>query len=216
MGLTPFKPAFSRKQSSLYMWPTTQVKKLVYAEAISLDPSAAGAIAAYVFRVNQMYDPNVSGTGHQPQGYDTLAAAYGRYNVLSAKIFIDAGPNTAPTTTYVTGIAVRDYNSTSTLFGAGGYYTHIIEHGSTNWKHYANDLSQKVKLSYACNPMKFNNSSMTQNEVAFGNNFPTDPVYFYWWMQNAGGGSQDLPAFYGTVRIEYLVRVMDPIEQADN
>jgi len=42
----------------------------------------------YAFRLNSMYDPNFSGTGHQPQGYDQMASVYGRYTVYKVRLSI--------------------------------------------------------------------------------------------------------------------------------
>jgi len=35
----------------------------------------------YQFRLNSLFDPNLTGTGHQPKGFDQLAAFYNRYRV---------------------------------------------------------------------------------------------------------------------------------------
>jgi hypothetical protein len=36
--------------------------------------------------LNNIYDPNATGTGHQPMFHDELAAVYGRYRVVSALV----------------------------------------------------------------------------------------------------------------------------------
>lgn len=38
-----------------------------------------------IMRLNSIFDPDLTGTGHQPYGYDQLAALYNRYRVLSCK-----------------------------------------------------------------------------------------------------------------------------------
>lgn len=45
---------------------------------------AAGAANRVIYNLNSIYDPNRSGAGHQPYGYDQLAALYARYRVLKA------------------------------------------------------------------------------------------------------------------------------------
>jgi len=37
----------------------------------------------YQFRLNSLFDPNLTGTGHQPKGFDQLAAFYNRYRVYA-------------------------------------------------------------------------------------------------------------------------------------
>ncbi len=39
----------------------------------------------YIFQLNNTFDPNQTGTGHQPRGRDELAAIYNEYTVLRAK-----------------------------------------------------------------------------------------------------------------------------------
>lgn len=62
---------------------------LKYVDTLTLNPGTAGVSDTYVFQLNSLYDPNVSGTGHQPKGFDTYcgaqggAALYKRYRVRS-------------------------------------------------------------------------------------------------------------------------------------
>lgn len=46
-------------------------------------PSVAGA---YVFSANGLFDPNITGAGHQPLGFDQMMLAYNHYTVHSATI----------------------------------------------------------------------------------------------------------------------------------
>lgn len=40
--------------------------------------------------LNSLFDPNRTGVGHQPYGYDQLSALYNRYRVISCKYVINA------------------------------------------------------------------------------------------------------------------------------
>lgn len=68
--------------SSLRPIPARFITKHKYAEAVTV--SAAG-IAGYKWNLNSLFDPNRSGIGHQPYGYDQLAGLYNRYRVISCK-----------------------------------------------------------------------------------------------------------------------------------
>lgn len=46
--------------------------------------SAVPSWSDNVWNVNSLYDPDSSGTGHQPRFFDQLAAIYGRYRVVRA------------------------------------------------------------------------------------------------------------------------------------
>lgn len=69
--------------------------------------SIAGALAVYSYSCNGMYDPNITGTGHQPLYFDQLAAIYNHYTVTGAKISITACvPNSGVAA--VIGVYVND------------------------------------------------------------------------------------------------------------
>lgn len=55
---------------------TKQNCVLRYHETFQLNPGVAGSPSAYVFRANSCFDPNFTGTGHQPRGYDQIIAMY--------------------------------------------------------------------------------------------------------------------------------------------
>jgi hypothetical protein len=70
--------------------PDSKVCRLRYCEFVKLDADAAGSAVAvqHTFNANSVYDPNQSGTGHQPMGYDEMAAQYNHYVVLGSKITV--------------------------------------------------------------------------------------------------------------------------------
>jgi hypothetical protein len=58
--------------------PPKFICKMKYSETVFTD--AAGQ---YVFNLNSIHDPNRTGFGHQPYGFDNLALLYNRYRVIS-------------------------------------------------------------------------------------------------------------------------------------
>lgn len=42
--------------------------------------------SAQVFRINSLFDPNLTGTGHQPLWFDQLSIPYGKYLVVAARV----------------------------------------------------------------------------------------------------------------------------------
>lgn len=53
--------------------------------------------SAQVFAMNSAYDPDFSGTGHQPSFYDKIAAVYGRYYVRAFKLEFEISQGQAAT-----------------------------------------------------------------------------------------------------------------------
>jgi hypothetical protein len=47
--------------------------------------TASPTPAAQVYRLNSLFDPNLTGTGHQPNYFDQLTAVYGQYCVTAAR-----------------------------------------------------------------------------------------------------------------------------------
>jgi hypothetical protein len=58
--------------------PMRRVVTLAYGGTHELD-GGANAYAGNVYRMNSMYDPDATGAGHQPRGFDQLVAAAGPY-----------------------------------------------------------------------------------------------------------------------------------------
>lgn len=87
------KRAFKRK---LAVVPRTRVKigqgfpkqlttMLKYSDTFNMT-STSGATATYYLSCNGIFDPNITGTGHQPLYYDQLMAIYDQWVVIGSKI----------------------------------------------------------------------------------------------------------------------------------
>lgn len=63
--------------------PDRLLVKLKYAELIRMTGLTA---QSFVFRGNSCFDPNQSGVGAQPNGFDEWSALYTRYRVFASKI----------------------------------------------------------------------------------------------------------------------------------
>lgn len=59
-----------------------------YVDTVTLDPSSTLTLAYHTFFANSMYDPDYSGTGHQPKMYDELGVYYRKSTVIGAKITV--------------------------------------------------------------------------------------------------------------------------------
>lgn len=81
---------------------------LRYSEGVTITtPAVQNALATHVFSANGCYDPNVTGIGSQPRGFDQLMQLYDHYTVKSAKINVRFMNQAGSGRPYV-GIAVRD------------------------------------------------------------------------------------------------------------
>jgi len=78
--------------------------KLLYNEGPQITSTGAAA-NAYVFSANGLFDPNITGTGHQPMGFDQLMLLYEHYTVQNCRITVSFVNESATETGYV-GIAI--------------------------------------------------------------------------------------------------------------
>lgn len=82
----PMYRAPTRVNVGKQAWPPQLVNTVRYVEAISITLTLGVGNAR--FTANGLYDPNQSGTGHQPMYFDQLMAVYDHYTVLKSKIKI--------------------------------------------------------------------------------------------------------------------------------
>jgi len=78
------------------LFPPRFRKVLSYAEHSLSVTSTAGIVGNYFFTANGCFDPNVTGTGHQPMGFDQMMSMYEQYTVVASRItvhFTNLAPN---------------------------------------------------------------------------------------------------------------------------
>lgn len=79
---------------ALNAFPTTMTTRHRYVETVLVPVGASSYLASsYAFRPNSMFDPNSTGTGHQPNNRDNMALVYEQYTVLSSKISVAFPPS---------------------------------------------------------------------------------------------------------------------------
>lgn len=68
------------------------IVRLKYSDTIDFSPVSLATVL-YTFRMNSIFDPDQSGTGHQPYGRDQLAALFNRYRVYAFTWIISIAPS---------------------------------------------------------------------------------------------------------------------------
>lgn len=88
--------ALTTVNRSLQPFPNRYICKMKYSTNVTTD----AVTGQYVFNLNSLYDPDRTGIGHQPYGYDNLALLYNRYRVISCgwRIVQPAGGFQGPAT----------------------------------------------------------------------------------------------------------------------
>lgn len=75
--------------------------------------SSAGASAFQKYAANGLYDPDISGGGHQPYYFDQLSAIYNHWTVTSSTITVTCVPATSGTTSMLVTLAENDDSTAS-------------------------------------------------------------------------------------------------------
>lgn len=177
------------------------ITKLKYTQNLLTGNITSGNSSATQFRMNSIFDPWVSGGGHQPYGHDSLALLYEKYRVFNFSWFISVGG-----TTDRCHVTVVPINSTTipTQQLAGEM-----------------PLAQTQVLSYnGGRPIEFYGSLYLPNfsglspteykankdyEAAFGAD-PVENMYLNWVLYNQSGATI---ATHFTVVLEYTVECHD-------
>lgn len=107
---------------SLNLFGLRTQKSLRYQESVLLTGSTLNLANAYVFSANGLFDPNVTGTGHQPMGFDQMMVAYNHYTVIASRIIVVFTNNTAASARV--GVSISGTTTINTN------YNNLLENGN--------------------------------------------------------------------------------------
>nr|QTE03520.1 MAG: capsid protein [Motacilla cinerea CRESS-DNA-virus sp.] len=199
-------PGLSRR---VWGFPNSIITKLRYCDIIS-HTSTLGAIGNNSFAANGIFDPDISGVGHQPMFRDVYAGVYDQYVVIGAKITATFSPKTA-SMVFVCGVTGDDDSS-----GSSNAITRMEQNNSQFKLTGTADGCSPVTIVSTFEPLeafgvdaKADGSSAT----AVGSN-PSELWVWQCWVATADGAST------GTVlvayEIEYTVKFSELQTQTQN
>jgi len=70
------------------VFPASITKKLRYSTTFAGSSMTGAITSTYVFRANDLFDPDFTSTGHQPMGFDQLMSWYNHFTVRSARMTV--------------------------------------------------------------------------------------------------------------------------------
>lgn len=91
--------------------PQRFITKMKYAETYS--PGNASGQSPWRVNLNSIFDPNRTGTGHQPYSHDTMATLYNRYRVISCSYVVTVYSSVGATLQVAALPANEEYAATS-------------------------------------------------------------------------------------------------------
>lgn len=200
--------------------PKTATVSLRYCTTKILAPTTAGLGVSTVFRCDSVYDPDYTGTGHQPVYRDVYTSMYNKYIVTGSKIWVKAipyrGSGTA-TSVYSLGLYRRDHGDTTTMnietMRENGVHTKTIRMGNNDMPNssvYMTDTFSLYKDVLAKDREKLLvDKGVSPSTAGAGQ----DWVLFVYTLSGsgtAGGGAADDNIIF-EVTIQYRVKFCDPI-----
>ncbi len=116
-------------------FPKTNKVTLKYCESVTFT-GAAGSLGTYFFNLNSCYDPNNSGTGHQPLGFDQWSTFYNRYVVEKVRFKLTPLVTSASINSifgwYITDDTTLTATTSPALIEQGRCNFEVVLYGPTN------------------------------------------------------------------------------------
>lgn len=179
---------------------------LRYAEQITLN-GGISTFGDFVFTANGLFDPSITGGGHQPYGFDQIMPMYDHYTVIYTKVHVTYN-NTDTSIPQICGIVIRDTSTgitdiEDTLEGASSKSIMTSPLGGSR---------DTVSLTYTLCPNKFLGISKPLSSENLRGGISSNPSEQCYIHVVAGGspGTGDAGAVYASVMIEYVAIFTEP------
>lgn len=193
----PFYRPFSVRVPRSNPIPPLLQNTIRYTEVVSRT-FASGVASAYAFSCNGLWDPNVTGTGHQPLYFDQLIALYNHYQVTKSRIKVTFVPSSSVTGPILCGLMVDDdATSMNTL------NTSIGERPGARQSMYQKDTHPSIVL-YTSWDSKTLVSNPEDNPNVQGSSGANPVEQSYFLLETADIGASN-GTMYMYVQIEYDV-----------
>lgn len=114
------------------------IVKLRFCLAVSINPASSGITGSHLFYVNNIYQPSVGQTTHQPLGMDQWAGFYSKYCVLGSRITVKP-INVSSTVPIMYGVLLRQ-----TTPGTAVDPMLLREQGDSSWA-YAGNINSRTQ-----------------------------------------------------------------------
>lgn len=195
--------AFAKGKNPL---PFKLVTKLAYNQQFLLS-GAAGATAVRVFDASTLYDPDYTGTGHQPLGFDQIMPMYDHYVVLGSKITCRFAPGTPSMVIGVSGNAVVTPKTDPSHYIEAGATSHMAVVYQANMPIINQTYSPKIHLGID-DPMAADKLQGTASSN------PTDNWFYHVFAAPFNSGES--VSCYVDVTIEYTAAFIEPVQLAQS
>lgn len=200
----------SRQSASRQVIPNRVYKKLRYVDTVILTPGVADTPVYHTFSCNGLYDPNITGIGHQPMGFDVLMPLYDHYVGTKAELTLTITSNDATTTGQsIVGVTIKD---SPTVSYSGN--SHAQEQQRTIIRHLdvmgSGKETQVIKMKVNPNTFLSRKSPLSDPELkGTVSANPTEQCYFIVWVSGVNTG-QIPSSVILEAQIDYTACFLEP------
>lgn len=152
--------------------------KIKYTERIPLT-QISGSLYNYVFRGNSIFDPDFTGTGHQPVGHDQLAGIYSLYKVYACSFKVRY-VSTVQTAGAVMELAICSTTNSTALSGADPELVSQQPNGQMRLVSGDGAAGQQIISGYMTTK-RILGKSLTEGGSSTGSTFGSNPTYQWYW-----------------------------------
>jgi len=179
------------------LFPAKVRKTLRYSTNVTL-ASTAGAVTTWVFAANGLFDPDVTGTGHQPMGFDQMMVQYNHFCVAAAKIkvvFKSVAATAKMTVCIRQDAAPTPITVIDRIVEMGGCVLDYLDFSATSGAQKTMWLSVDMAKSQGISPAALTADNTLRGDVA---NNPVELTYFHVSVWDAAASS-------GTVNCDVIL-----------
>jgi len=191
--------------------PQSRTVRLVYCTQLTLNGGAAGTAGVNAFSANGMYDPDITGTGHQPMGFDQMMTLYNHYTVIGSKIRMRSAPYASGSVAIPPIVGIHLADSPTAISSLQP--ENIMEIGSKTqqWGVQDNIGPKSQYIGKGFSAKRFFRKATIVGDATFQGDAsanPAEQAYFICWA--AGMGGNDATAITCLVEIEYIAIFTEP------
>jgi len=206
--------AFGDTLTSLPLLGTKfEVRRMLYYDSRFEMTQASGLLTVHYFRANDVYDPDSSGVGHQPIGFDQAMLFWEQFAVFSSKISVTFRSNTTDSMRVGVFLNPDQTNPTIQQLMENGYCKSAVVQGAASASSISGYHAVKT-VNLTCDNVRY--FQMKNKEAYFSNpNFignvassPVELVYFGVFAFNQVNANP-IDVFFD-VELSYDVRFQEP------
>lgn len=191
---------------NLPLFATRTKRTLQYFAAVGPLSTGASVVGAYVFSANGLFDPDISGTGGQPMGFDQMMSFYNHYTVVRSRARVVI-TNSSTVATLTAALVISGSSTVTTSI------EQLVENGDVSLTQlgYAGMMGSTVKLTRAVNAAQFQGVDDVMDDPNMRGDSASNPTeQFYYHVCVWNPYSASVLTSYFQILIEYEVVFHEP------